>query len=67
MKAPSEEELAAARRFVQRDGAPVPINAEWFVLADGRVLTRYRGSGGWGVSLLGVAALTVVGGDWVEL
>jgi len=66
MKPPSDEELGGARRFVQREGVSIPIDAEWFVLTDGRVLVRFRESGGWEVSMFGLAALTAAGADWVE-
>lgn len=67
MKPPTEDELASARRFVQRDGVSIPIDAEWFVLADGRVLTRFRESGGWATSMVDVEALSVADGSWVEV
>lgn len=66
MKAPSEDELVGARVFTQRPGVPVLIDAEWHVLADGRVLTRHRESGGWEPSLFDAATVTADGGDWVE-
>lgn len=64
MQEPSEAELAGARVFVQREGTPVPIDAEWHVLTDGRILTRYRESGGWEASMFD--AETLVSGDWVK-
>jgi hypothetical protein len=66
VQAPSEEELAGARVFVQREGVQVPIAAEWHALVDGRVLVRFRESGGWEVSMFDLAALTAAGADWVE-
>ena len=65
MKAPTDEELAGAAVFEQRPGVQVPINADWYVLPDGRVLTRYRESGGWEQSLLDADTITANGGDWV--
>lgn len=65
MKPPSEDELAGSKVYVQRPGAQVPVDAEWHVLADGRVLTHYP-SGGWETSMFTVEALTAGGGDWVE-
>lgn len=63
MKAPSETELVGAAVFVQRAGVQVPIDAEWHVLVDGRVLVRYP-SGGWMTSMYDAAAITEDGG-WV--
>lgn len=65
LKQPSEAELAGAKVYVQREGVQVPVDAEWWVLADGRVLTRYP-SGGWETSMHGAAALAAANGDWVE-
>lgn len=65
MKPPSADELAGAKVYVQREGVQVPVDAEWHVLADGRVLAHYP-SGGWEVSMFGAEAVTAAGGDWVE-
>ncbi len=65
MKAPSDEELAGARVFVQREGVQVRVAAEWFVLVDGRVLVRHP-SGGWEQSMFSADTVTAKGGDWVE-
>jgi hypothetical protein len=65
MKPPSENELADAKVYVQRPGVPVPVDAEWHVLTDGRVLTHYRASGGWEKSMFAASALAAVDGDWV--
>ena len=59
MKAPTESELAGARVFVQRPGVQVPIDAEWHVLVDGRVLVRYP-SGGWMTSMYDAAATKII-------
>jgi hypothetical protein len=65
VKVPTDEELASARVFVQREGVQVPIDADWYVLTDGRVLVRHRATGGWEPSLFDAAAVTADGGDWV--
>lgn len=65
MRPPSEAELAGAKVYVQREGVPIPVDAEWHVLADGRVLTRYP-SGGWATAMFTAEALATGGGDWVE-
>jgi hypothetical protein len=65
VKAPTEDELAGAKVYVQREGVQVPVDAEWWVLVDGRVLTRYP-SGGWETSMFSDEALTAADGDWVE-
>lgn len=64
MKAPSEAELAGAKVYVRRPDAQVPVDAEWYVLTDGRVLTRYP-SGGWAASMFTADALAIDGGDWL--
>jgi hypothetical protein len=66
VKPPSEAELAGARVFVQRPGVSIPIDAEWHVLTDGRVLARFRESGGWERSVFDAAAITADGGGWEE-
>ena len=43
----------------------MPVDAEWHVLTDGRVLTKYP-SGGWERAMFSAEALAVDGGDWVE-
>jgi hypothetical protein len=53
---PTDDDLAGARRFVQRGGVSIPIDAEWFALADG-----------WEASLLAATKLATAGGDWVEV
>jgi hypothetical protein len=63
----SDEELASARVFVQRPGLQVPIDAEWHVLTDGRVLVRHRQTGGWEASLIAAAVVTADDGDWAEV
>lgn len=65
MKPPTGEELAGARVFVQRPGVSIPIDAEWFVLADGRVLARFRESGGWERSLVDADQITAADGPWM--
>lgn len=46
MKAPTEAELAGATVFTQRPDVQVPIDADWHVLTDGRVLVQHRATGG---------------------
>lgn len=65
MKPPSDEELAGAAIFVQREGNPVPIDAEWYVLTDGRVLARFRESGGWELSMFDADSITDESGAWM--
>jgi hypothetical protein len=66
VKAPSDEELADARVFVQQADAQVPVRGGmWFVLADGRVLVRHP-SGGWERSMFSADTLTT-DGEWSEV
>lgn len=65
MKAPTDEELAGAAVFVQRPEVSIPIDAEWYLLTDGRVLTRFRESGGWEVSMFDAESITAASGPWV--
>lgn len=65
MKAPTETELAGAKVYVQKPDLPIPVNAEWWVLTDGRVLTKYP-TGGWERAMFTAEALAADGGDWVE-
>jgi hypothetical protein len=65
VKAPNEDELAGAWVFVQRPGTPIPIDAEWHVLTDGRVLTRFRESGGWEKSMFDAEQIAAGDGPWI--
>jgi hypothetical protein len=63
--APTKEDIASARVFVQSENAQVPFDGEWYVLSSGDVWVHYRESDGWAKSMFSADTVTS-GGGWVE-